>query len=268
MTSASTLSSSSSSSAAPSSFIGTDRQQNQKSLRVICWNLEKRSELIDWVFRNKQPHVALFQEWVGQALTDDQHSSQVSLSSGVRRITVGTSSLSMDIGVAASFEVNGGVAGTSIMAPKITKFCSAMAPKGDYRLQFWKGMIHKATSIAQLDCGLTMISFHGYNGTFQGRQVDDLIDHVDSVMKVMKTLPNPDGPVVWAGDFNSFTFDHVIALEKFMFAAGFNCDWKVPYDSKKILDFVFTRQCSVKPVESGTYMSDHPFLLFDVTYVG
>ncbi len=179
---------------------------------------------------------------------------------GVSSIDLGGRQL--DVGLAVSFETKHGVAGTCIVAPRIVKFVSVCAPKGDYRLQFWKGLVYKATAVATLDSGLTLVSFHGYNGTFQGRQVQDLLDHVAAVIAA---LP-PNGPVLFGGDFNTFTAEHVEALEACMGAAGFECHIRVPYDSKKTLDFVFTRQCTAALVDSGSHESDHPFILCDVEF--
>jgi endonuclease/exonuclease/phosphatase (EEP) superfamily protein YafD len=122
--------------------------------------------------------------------------------------------------------------------------------------------VYKATSIAHLESGITLVSFHGFNGTFQGRRVEDLIEHVDSVRNRLENA----GPVVWAGDFNTFTEDHVTALEEYMRKSGFSMDISVPYNFMRTLDFVFTRECKAVMIESGNYGSDHPFVLFDVYY--
>jgi len=225
-------------------------------MRIICWNLEKRSELTHWAFDHKHPNIALFQEWVGKTENGAQDD-------GVFRIEMGKQGIELDLGIAASFCKGSGVAGTCIMTTgiHIKKFTSVRAPKADYRLQFWKGMAHKATAIALLVSGLTVVSFHGYNGTFQGRKVEDLMGHIDVVMG---SLQNTDGPVVWAGDFNTFTAEHLQAVDDYMTAAGFCCDLRVPYDSKKTLDLVFTRLCRAELVETGKHYSDHPYIVFEI----
>lgn len=133
-----------------------------------------------------------------------------------------------------------------------------LSPHADLRAQFWKGRVRKATAIAQTS-GITFVSFHGYNG-WPRHDVKKLMDHVRKVLGVVVI-----GPVVFAGDFNTFTTDHHRALVKLMNDYGYSCDISVPYDKKKTLDLVFTRGCTARMVAVGHHESDHPYMLMDVT---
>ena len=114
----------------------------------------------------------------------------------------------LDMGVAPSFGLRGAhtVAGTCIAASQITRLRAVSAPRGDLRLRFWAGRVHKATAVVQLGSGLSLVSFYGYNGTLRGRNPLDLVAHAAAVLPAI-----PPGPAVWAGDCNIITPEHTAA---------------------------------------------------------
>lgn len=78
------------------------------------------------------------------------------------------------------------------------------------------GFIHKKTIIA-VNMGVEFVSFHGYNGQPM-KNISKLVDHVDAVLTVL----SPSGPVVFAGDFNTWTQAHLDGVKVQLKNANFN----------------------------------------------
>lgn len=65
------------------------------------------------------------------------------------------------------------------------------------------GLIRKKTTVA--DCmGVQFVTFHGYNGQ-PFKNASKLVDHVRAVALQLA----PSSPVLFAGDFNTWTPDHL-----------------------------------------------------------
>lgn len=110
-----------------------------------------------------------------------------------------------------------------------------------------------------------LVSFHGYNGQ-PLQNISKLVAHVDAVLAVLPppTTNNGDGgsdppiPVLFAGDFNTWTQAHLDAVESRLGAAGFRraCSW--PYPGRECaLDHVFVRGMELEGAEFYRNESDH-----------
>lgn len=203
-------------------------------IKFVSWNLEKR-DLVEGAL-SSGVDVALFQEYNSAFSQDTKGYEKFE---AISFDTFGTAIFSREKPVAVN---------------------SVKSPHADYRAQFWKGTINKNTAVATFRNGLTVVSFHGFNGTLQGRRPEMLIDHIDAVLRAI-----PAGPCVIGGDFNTFTSEHHEAVESIMTSHGFSRGIQVPYDAVKTLDLVYMRKCQVELTASGHHLSDHPFMMFNVT---
>lgn len=114
------------------------------------------------------------------------------------------------------------------------------------------GFIRKKTTVAQCAGGVECVSFHGYNGT-PLRDVQSLVAHVRAVIAVLGP-----GPAIFAGDFNTWTAEHLEAVRHELDTVGFELALSWPYPGRDHpLDHVFLR--GLKLLQSATLESaaDH-----------
>lgn len=246
-----------------------------KTKTFLCWNVAK-NDVIGWALETIKPDVALFQEY------DRLFSTHPEAAEGEM---TSSSSSSYSRWEAISFDDR---YGTAIFSrDELTNVYSVSSPHPDYRLNVWKGMtVSKCTAIATLrHDGLTVVSFHGYNGTFQGRDPEKLVAHIDAVLRTIDRTK----PCVFAGDFNTFGNEHCQAVSDIMSEYDFKCDIQVPYEGSKIagfikklmpgrfsqktLDWVYTRGCHAELLPDEEFkndnhfnQSDHPLIYFRVTF--
>ncbi|KAL9184793.1 hypothetical protein ACHAXT_012763 [Thalassiosira profunda] len=114
----------------------------------------------------------------------------------------------------------------------------------------WKefgGFICKKTTIGTAN-SVQFVSFHGYNGTpFKSK--DKLVAHVAAVLAVLSP-----GPALFAGDFNTWTPEHLSAVECAMKEAGFELAYSWPYPGlDHPLDHVFARGVTVSACEDYAF---------------
>jgi len=218
-----------------------------KTRTFVSWNLEKLNLVQESLSKLSRStiDVALFQEY-------DQRFTQ--------RKDIDEEYFKFE---AISFETFG----TAIFSrEKPVRTYEVKSPHFDYRAKFWKGPIYKNTAVAVWE-DLTAVSFHGFNGTGQGRDPKMLVDHVNAVLAVI-----PDGPCVIAGDFNTFTSIHQAMVLSVMRDNGFDAAIRVPYQpgtsvddvEAKILDWVLTKECTATLKATSHDQSDHPFMVFTV----
>ena len=97
------------------------------------------------------------------------------------------------------------------------------------------GLIKKKTTIAECK-GMQCVSFHGYNGT-PFRDVKSLVAHVVAVLDVLGP-----GPAIFAGDFNTWTAQHLEAVSAVLGAVDFHLAFSWPYTGRDHpLDHAFLR---------------------------
>lgn len=115
------------------------------------------------------------------------------------------------------------------------------------------GTIHKKTTVASLKSqSIQFVSFHGYNGQ-PFKNVEKLVAHVDAVLEVLSS-----GPALFAGDFNSWTQEHLDRCKSSLESAGFHLVFSWPYPGRdQPLDHAFVRGLELKGSESYACASDH-----------
>ena len=114
------------------------------------------------------------------------------------------------------------------------------------------GVVHKKTTIASIQ-SVQFISFHGYNGQpFKNKE--KLVTHVEAVLKV---LP-PDQPALFAGDFNTWSQEHLDAVTSKLESAGFHLVYSWPYPDRDLpLDHAFLRDMELISSTNYACSSDH-----------
>lgn len=100
---------------------------------------------------------------------------------------------------------------------------------------------------------IELISFHGYNGQpFKNK--DKLVAHVKAVIQKI----SPTGPALFAGDFNTWSQEHIDAVSSELKNVGFRLVYSWPYPGRDVdLDHAFVRDLELKGAESYTCASDH-----------
>lgn len=175
-------------------------------MKILVQNLQKKAGLGGKLINEHQPDIFLAQE--------------VSLSSEAMGL------------FGAEFTSNMGY-GTAIYCREgvssVERVLSPVAEMG--------GFIKKKTTLA-LCMGVQCVSFHGYNGS-PHRDVASLVEHVKAVARLLK----PDTPAIFAGDFNTWTTDHLLAVQTLLRdACGFHLAHSWPYPNRAHpLDHVFLR---------------------------
>mmetsp|Transcript_11657 Transcript_11657/g.16968 ORF Transcript_11657/g.16968 Transcript_11657/m.16968 type:complete len:210 (-) Transcript_11657:378-1007(-) len=111
------------------------------------------------------------------------------------------------------------------------------------------GFIYKKTTIATTIAGeeeVQCIIFHGYNGQpFQS--IDKLAAHVQTVLSLLSSSTSK--PIIFAGDFNTWTNEHVNAVTNIMDKAGLQLLYSWPYPGREVpLDHVFGRGVDLRKV--------------------
>jgi endonuclease/exonuclease/phosphatase (EEP) superfamily protein YafD len=207
-------------------------------MRLLVQNLQKKHGLAASLIAAHSPDIALLQEI---AIGSEPAELQAQLVSFVSKLGFGT----------AVFAKDGASDARRVASPH----------------REFGGWIKKKTTIAQCRVGATTIdcvSFHGYNGS-PFRTVPPLVEHVKAVLAELK-----DGSaVIFAGDFNTWTAEHLQAVTAELAKAGFVHALSWPYPGRSAsdtaLDHVFLRGLTV--AESTTLQSaaDHLGAVLELT---
>mmetsp|Transcript_46160 Transcript_46160/g.74355 ORF Transcript_46160/g.74355 Transcript_46160/m.74355 type:complete len:241 (-) Transcript_46160:46-768(-) len=122
------------------------------------------------------------------------------------------------------------------------------------------GFIFKKTTVATCKRGVQWVSFHGYNGQpFQN--VTKLVAHVDAVIEVLSP-----GPALFAGDFNTWSLQHVQAVTASLKGAGFEPAFSWPYPGRDLpLDHAFVRELRLEEASWFKSESDHQGAILTVS---
>ena len=113
------------------------------------------------------------------------------------------------------------------------------------------GFIRKKTTIATIQ-SVQFVTFHGYNGQ-PFKDKDKLVAHVEAVLE--KLTP---GPALLAGDFNTWSKEHLDVVKDKMEGAGFHLAYSWPYGGRDFpLDHAFIRGLEMKQSANYECASDH-----------
>ena len=179
-----------------------------------------------------KPDVALFQEyWGAYQLAAVESESYIGVSSTKKGFIYGTAI------------VTGG---------DLYDQHTVMSPHKEFLIG-----VQKATAIATV-AGVQFASFHGYNG-WPFKDPKKLYEHLIAVVLALK-----EGPAVIAGDFNTWTKEHLSTVSNVLGRYGFELMGSAKYDKKKTLDLFYARGVKCLKFESGWAESDHPFMLCEL----
>ncbi len=201
------------------------------SLIVVVQNLEKKSGLASAIIDKYNPDIVLAQE--------------ISISSEVVKFQ--------------ALSVSRRGYGTAIYSKQkdLSNVRTVLSPHAE-NIPF----IVKKTTIATLE-NIQLVSIHAYNG-WPTKKVEYLVDHIVSVVSSLQA-----GPVLFAGDFNTWTEDHVKAVRDKMTESGFDLAYSWPYPGRDVpLDHVFTRGVNISNCSSFHSESDHQGAIFTLHLQG
>ena len=189
-------------------------------MKVLIQNLQKRSLLATQLFEEHNPDVMLAQE--------------INLHSETRVFPASNVS-SMGYGTAISSK-----------SGELENIKCVRSPHAEFG-----GTIHKKTIIASTG-SVQFVSFHGYNGQpFKSKE--KLVDHVEAVLKVLSP-----GPSILAGDFNTWSQEHLNAVKAKLESEGFLLCYSWPYNGRDFpLDHAFVRDLTLKSSVDYECASDH-----------
>ncbi|KAL7534244.1 hypothetical protein ACHAXR_005753 [Thalassiosira sp. AJA248-18] len=113
------------------------------------------------------------------------------------------------------------------------------------------GFICKKTTVATVK-SVQFVSFHGYNGQpFKSKE--KLVAHVEAVLAVLSP-----GPALFAGDFNTWSQEHLVAVKLSLEKEGFSLAYSWPYPGRdQPLDHAFTRGVKITRSQDYACESDH-----------
>lgn len=189
------------------------------SITIIVQNMEKKAGLAGRVAAQFTPDVMLVQE-IDMSTEDEEQFVHYTSTLGY---------------------------GTAIRCGKPLNVRRVKSPKAEAG-----GFIKKKSTVAEC-AGVQFVSFHGYNGT-PSRDVGGLVEHVKAVLEVMGP---DDGPAVFAGDFNTWSQEHLDAVASELGAAGLSlaASWEYPGSSRPVdLDHAFMR--GLKLLRSSTFQNE------------
>jgi exonuclease III len=202
-------------------------------MKVVVQNLQKRSGLASELVEKYEPDILLAQEisWSSEPESFQQHSAHNTAWYGY---------------------------GTCIYAAQgeITNVRKVNSPHAEIG-----GFIYKKTILAEWN-GVFFVSFHGYNGQPM-KNIANLVDHVIDVLAQLPTSI----PAVFAGDFNTWSQNHLDAVAAPLAEAGFvhACSW--PYPGREFpLDHVFVRGVELCNCTVYKSSSDHQGAVLELAF--
>ena len=188
------------------------------TLTIIVQNLQKKAELATRLVERDAPDILLAQEL-------SLHSEATNLF---------RAHYTSQMGYGTAIHCRG----------KITNVRRVKSPVAEFG-----GFIYKKTTVADCD-GVQCVSFHGYNGTPFRRNISSLVSHVQAVLDVLGS-----GPAIFAGDFNSWTTDHLNAVSELLYSVGFHRAFSWPYPGgDRELDHAFLR--GMKLLQGSTFETE------------
>lgn len=197
-------------------------------MRILIQNLQKRKNLATELFEKYNPEIMLVQE-VNLTSESIQFNAKT-----VSRMGYGTAIRSRN--------------------QEVSHVMHVQAPFAEIG-----GFFYKKTTLASIG-PIQFVSFHGYNGQ-PFKIKENLVAHIQTVLDKVK----PSGPVLFAGDFNTWSQEHLDDVTEVMEAHGFQHTYYWPYDRRSVpLDHVFTRGLTLKKADNFVCASDHRGSILDI----
>lgn len=199
-------------------------------MKVLIQNLQKIECLASQLFETYSPDVMLVQEINLRSETSPFPANHVS-------------SLGYGTAIGSQYE--------------LTNIETVRSPHAEFG-----GFVHKKSTVATVD-SVQFVSFHGYNGQpFKNKE--KLVSHVEAVLSVLSP-----GPVLFAGDFNTWTEDHLVAVKGSMENQGFSLVHSWPYPGRaQPLDHAFARDLKVSGWQNYSCESDHNGVILELEVEG
>jgi len=192
---------------------------NSQTMNILVQNLQKRDSLATELFEEHEPDLMLLQEINLHSETHSFPASNVS---------------SMGYGTAIGSKL------------EMTNIKYIQSPYSEFG-----GVIHKKTTVATVNT-IQFVSFHGYNGQpFKKKR--KLVAHVVAVLAELSP-----GPAVFAGDFNTWSNEHLDAVKVELERVGLHLAYSWPYPGRDDpLDHAFLRGVELKSSNNYACASDH-----------
>lgn len=200
-------------------------QKHETTMTVVVQNLQKTSGLASRLVHENNPDVLLSQEI---NLSTEHTAFRKSTVTNTSKQGYGTAIYAKDVGALSN----------------IHRVRSPYTEIG--------GLIFKKTVVATCK-QIQFVSFHGYNGQPM-KNVAKLRAHVEAVLSVL----DKTGPSIFAGDFNTWSYAHVDAIQEVLTNAGFQRSFEWPYPGRETpLDYAFTRGVVISKSSIFSNESDH-----------
>lgn len=203
----------------------------KKQMRVIIQNLQKREGLASELIEKLQPvDILLGQEinWFSEPIESFQHHSVEFVS----RQGYGTV-----IYVASQKTSIKNIRQVKSPHAEFGGFIYKKTIIADYYYETSSSTTTDRRSVSNNANFITLVSFHGYNGQPM-KNVQKLVDHVMAVVAVLE----PDVPTIFAGDFNTWTKEHLNAVQDALKKVGFTHALSWSYPGRDFpLDHIFIR---------------------------
>jgi len=198
-------------------------------MKILVQNLQKRDSLATELFEEHDPDLMLLQEI---NIHSETHSFPAS---NVSSIGYGTA-------IGSKF--------------KVTNIKYIQSPYSEFG-----GVIHKKTTVASVNT-VQFVSFHGYNGQ-PFKKKHKLVAHIEAVLAELSP-----GPAVFAGDFNTWSKEHVDAVKVKLESVGFHLAYSWPYPGRDDpLDHAFLRGVELKSSKNYECTSDHRGAILELRLV-
>jgi endonuclease/exonuclease/phosphatase (EEP) superfamily protein YafD len=194
-------------------------------MKVLIQNLQKKQGLASHLIQEYEPDVMLAQEINLPSEEEDQSPLCPYKASNTSYLGFGTAIYSKT---------------------PITNIRTINSPYHEFG-----GFIRKRTTVANSN-GIQFVSFHGYNG-IPFRNKTKHVSHVKAVLTLLSS-----GPAVFAGDFNTWSQDHLDSIVLTLKNEGFELVFSWPYKGRKLpLDHVFLRNINLLSSTFFSCPSDH-----------
>jgi len=204
-------------------FVGGGEGEGEGSFTVLVQNLQKKPGLAGALIAQHAPDVMLAQE----ISLSSEDPAQFGDAHNTSRMGYGT----------AIHDSSGAPANVRRVESPVAEF---------------GGFVRKKTTVAECGGAVECVSFHGYNGT-PFRDVRSLVAHVQAVVAVLGS-----GPVIFAGDFNTWTAAHLAAVSAELGAVGFQLAFSWPYPGRDHpLDHAFLRGLQLLRSSTLESAADH-----------